>query len=323
MKKIAALLLTLGMVLSLTACGDTVSPDPDPAPVSASDSTEVSASVSNDPEPVAEPATVTDEDVINAFKAAQGYWFKIEGGISTDFNDKITGTIRGYENEFYRVNEPDMGTYDDLVNCLSEYVDASFVKDYIDNSEMFIEQDGALYVCPAGRGDDLTLAWVEYSVDLEGEKGTLTLTIHRQDYFDALQDWYETGETDQQEFPFTVSDGHAVFDEMVYVYLNPDEAPIAGHDADSLEAALIGLLAGTWTDDDGHSYVIEADGSFVSYYNDEEESEGYIVSSRSNDGSYMMSGEDFNNTLFLLETTDDGSQVITFDSGSIVFSKAD
>ncbi len=325
MKKILSVLLVLGMVLSLTACGASGSSasGEDPAPVSVSDETEVSASVSNDPEPVSEPVAISEEDVIDAFNVAQGYWFKIEGALSADYNDSITGTINGFDNEFYRVNEPGMSTYDELVNSLSEYVDASFVKDYIDTHEMFMDQDGALYICPAGRGDDLTLAWVEYAVNLEGEKGVLTLTIHRQDYFDALDDWYETGETDQQEFSFTVSDGHAVFDEMVYVYMNPEEAPIAGHDPDSLEAALIGLLAGTWTDEDGHSYVIEADGSFVSYYNDEENSKGYIVSSRSNDGSYMMSGEDFNNTVFVLGKADDGSSVITFDSGSIVFTKED
>ncbi|MBO7600073.1 MAG: hypothetical protein J6S95_02845 [Lachnospiraceae bacterium] len=321
MKKAIAMFLTLGMVLTLTACGEAVSTEPEPDPVPAS--TEVSASVSEDPAPVDEGVTIDADTVIENFKNAQAFWFVAEGAIATDYEDSITGTIRGFENEFYRVNEPGMSTYDDMVDTLSAYVDASFVKDYIDNNESYLNSDGNMYVCPAGRGDDLSLAWVEYSVDLNGERGTLILTIHRQDYFDSLQDWYETGDIDEHEFPFTVSDGHAVFDKMEYICMYPEEAPIEGHDPDSLDAALIGLIAGTWTIEGGDSIVIEKDGSFSSYLDGEERTDGFIFTSRSDDGTYMMNGEDFNNTIFKHETLDDGTEAITFDSGSIVYTRAD
>ena len=83
---------------------------------------------------------------------------------------------------------------------------------------MLREFDGVLYAASVGRGDDLSIASVDYSALLSGEGGKVIVTIHRQDYDDASGDWMPTGETDVHEFPFTLRAGHAVFSTMENIY---------------------------------------------------------------------------------------------------------
>ncbi len=330
MKKALSALLAIGMVLSLTACGAS---ENGPASVDepavsesvskASVSESVETSVSEDPGPASEALEATEESVIEDFKAAQNLWFKIEGALSIDSSDVKTADMRGFEADYYRVNESGMSTYDELIDTLSYYVNEDFAKETIDNSEMYLISDGNLYMCPAGRGDDMTMAWVEFSSSINGDKGSLVVTVYRQDYFNLLDDWYETGARDQYEYTFTVVSGRAVFDKMDYLCgPAPETSPVPGHDGETLEAKLISLIAGTWTYVDGtSSYVINEDGSFVGYINGEENTQGQIFSSRADDGSYMMSGDGFSNTIFKLESGSDGSPIITFDEGGTVFVK--
>ena len=322
-KKMIFAVLSLTVAAIFAGCGGK---EP-AAPASASDSVYVEDKpevTSTEPEVVEEPDQGLPESAfIDAFLEAQDKWFMFEGGISTDHNDSIPGTINGFDTEFYRVNEPGISTMDDLINVLSENVDYAYVQNAVNTTESYVEQDGVLYNCPAGRGDDMTICWVEYSVDLNGDAGEVIVTIHRQDFFDALNDWYETGAIDNYSFPFTVVDSTPVFDEMYYLcggYYT--DGPEAGHDADSLEAALLALLEGKWvcTTDDTY-YEIQADGTFSYCIDSEASQSGYIVSSRSNDGSYMMGGEDFSNTFFTLSYDDTGAASISFSEGSIVYIK--
>ena len=83
---------------------------------------------------------------------------------------------------------------------------------------MLREFDGVLYAASVGRGDDLSIASVDYDAQLSGEGGKVIVTIHRQDYDDAAGDWVPTGESDVHEFPFTLRAGHAVFSTMENIY---------------------------------------------------------------------------------------------------------
>ena len=132
---------------------------------------------------------------------------------------------------------------------------------------------------------------------------------------------FTKAEIDTYEYPFSIEDGHAIFDFMEYNCGScPYEAPVEGYDSESLEAALLGLLEGRWIYDDGSSYYdILADGSFTYYIDGEAINTGYITSSLSDDGSYMMNGEDINGTLFTLDKDESGIPVILFDNGGTVF----
>ena len=324
MKKLLPSLLAIGMVLSITACGssntDVSSVEPD-EPVIIDEPAEIE-------EPAEEPFsddTVSDDtvsqdvDCIADFDAAQDIWMGFESGFQNDYNDVTVINISGNDYDYYRVTEPGLESLDDLKNYLAAYVDYSYAEELVDSSDMYQEVDGALYVYPAGRGDDLSIGWVEY----ETEPDKLIVKIHRLEYFDKLNDWYENGVIDSYEFPFTVADGHAVFESMFYLCgSSPIQESDPAHDGDALEAAMIGLLVGKWVSNDGFYYEITDDGSFT-YCSDTDEviNTGSVFSSRNEDYSYMLEGEDVRSTLFILSEDQQGFPVLEFENGALVYFK--
>ena len=248
MKKALSMILTVGLMATLTACGnsgdlDPVYPDDDneivyDEPTVDNDVTYNEGSDENyDENAVSDVVDASDETVINDYREAQALWFLYECGAMQDYEDGITADLNGYDMEFYRVTEEGFSTYAEMVDTLSTYVDRTFVENTIAENGRFVEQDGVLYACPAGRGDDLTIAWVDFEV----ENGTLTVNIHRQDFFDDLGDWFETGEVDSYQYTFSLVNGHAVFDTMDYLCGSyPMEQPIEGHDIDAYNALLEG-----------------------------------------------------------------------------------
>ena len=319
MKKLTMMLL-VGMTIALTACG-TAAEEPrnsEDTEITAEDSDDEEEEVSDDEPDIDIPS---EESLIDDFREAQEIWFEYEGGLETDYTDSVEGQISAFDTEFYRVSEPGIGSLQELKDYLSARVDEDFVEELLNDTDQFMEVDGNLYMCPAGRGDDLSIGWVEFAAETDGETGKVIVTIHRQDYFSLLEDWYETGDVDSYEYSFTLEDGHAIFDSMDYLCGSfPEESPRAGYDADSLETALVSLLEGRWLNEDGSNYYeICDDGSFTFYINDEESGTGYIFSSRCDDCSYMMNGDDFNGTIFTLGFDEDGIPVILFDNGGTVF----
>lgn len=316
-KKIIALLMC-GLMISLAACGS----GGDIGEVQNS-SVQVDDTYVSENEDISEPVqTETGEfDCIADFNEAQKIWFKFDSGLECDFEDIRKGDIAGYEADFYRVTEPGIGTLDDLKNYLSMYVDESFAAGLVDTCDNFEEFDGALYVCPAGRGDDLTQGWVEY----ETEPDKLIVKVHRNYYFDELEDWYENGTIDTYEFPFTVVDGHAKFDEMFYLCgWAPNLAPEPGHDGEALEAALIGLIAGKWEnyiEDTHYEIEIGEDGSYTYYVDSEVQNIGWVYSSRNDDYSYMLENEETSNTLFYLGKDVNELPILEFENGNLIYEK--
>ena len=152
--------------------------------------------------------------VIGDFHEAQRLWSWLEAGAPVDYSDSRTeGDIW-----YFRVDDPDVRTLADVKAMLSGYVDESFVEEQLAGNGVLREFDGVLYAASVGRGDDLSIASVDYAAQLSGEGGKVIVTIHRQDYDDASGDWMPTGETDVHEFPFTLRAGHAVFSTMENIY---------------------------------------------------------------------------------------------------------
>lgn len=152
--------------------------------------------------------------VIGDFHEAQRLWSWLEAGAPVDYSDSRTeGDIW-----YFRVDDPEVRTLADVKAMLSGYVDESFVEEQLAGNGVLREFDGVLYAASVGRGDDLSIASVDYAAQLSGEGGKVIVTIHRQDYDDAAGDWVPTGESDVHEFPFTMRAGHAVFSTMENIY---------------------------------------------------------------------------------------------------------
>ena len=320
MKKMTLMLIT-GLTIALAACGGVSEQpqEPEPAEITADEPEPEEPEVPSEDE--SDTDIPSEESLIADFKEAQNLWFKFEGGLETDYSDSVNAQVNGYDMEYFRVTEPGIGTLDELAEYLSARVDKDFVENAVYNNDQYMESDGALYSCPAGRGDDLSIGWVEFAAETDGKSGKVIVTIHRQDYYDLLGDFYESGEIDTYEYPFSIEDGHAIFDFMEYNCGScPYEAPVEGYDSESLEAALLGLLEGRWIYDDGSAYYdITADGSFTYYIDGEAVNTGYITSSLSDDATYMMNGDDISGTFFTYDRDQSGVPVILFDNRSTVF----
>ena len=265
----------------------------------------------------------SDDPFVNQFLEAQRIWFLFETGIGMDFEDSKKGEVFGYEADFYRVTEPGIGTLQDLRDLLATCVESYIAGDAVYNSPYYREFDGVLYVCPSGRGDNMSISWVELSSESDDITGKVIVKVHLQDYFDALGDFFDTGSVVEYDYPFFLEGGKAVFTIMDYL-CGPMPAGRArtGRDADSLEAKLVGLLEGKWIVQDGSShYEIAADGSFTYYIGSEAAYSGQIFSSRSNDGIYMMNGEGISGTEFYLTADLQGNPVLSFDNGKTVFER--
>ena len=159
-------------------------------------------------------ALPAETKAIGDFHEAQSLWSWLEAGAPVDYHDARTEGDVWY----CRVDDPNVSTLADVKKMLSRYVDESFVEEQFTGDCVLREFDGVLYAASVGRGDDLTIASVDYDAQLSGETGKVIVTIHRQDYDDDSGDWMLTGETDVWEFPFTLQNGHAVFSTMKSIY---------------------------------------------------------------------------------------------------------
>ena len=159
-------------------------------------------------------ALPAETKAIGDFHEAQSLWSWLEAGAPVDYHDARTEGDVWY----CRVDDPNVSTLADVKEMLSRYVDESFVEEQFTGDCVLREFDGVLYAASVGRGDDLTIASVDYDAQLSGETSKVIVTIHRQDYDDDSGDWVLTGETDVWEFPFTLQNGHAVFSTMKSIY---------------------------------------------------------------------------------------------------------
>ncbi len=111
--------------------------------------------------------------------------------------------------ELYAVAMGSVTTLDGLRELLCTYVSESIADEWLATGK-FVEKDGVLYATMGERGSDITIGKLEYSVRLDGESGVLTQTVTRQD-FDENGKATLSGETETYEYPFALTNGHAVF----------------------------------------------------------------------------------------------------------------
>ncbi len=111
--------------------------------------------------------------------------------------------------ERYRVALGNVNTLASLRTLLCRHVSEELADEWLSDGQ-FVEENGVLYISMGERGSDITIGSMEYSVKLDGDRGELTQTVHRQD-FDTAGKAFLTGETDDHIYPFTLENGHAVF----------------------------------------------------------------------------------------------------------------
>ena len=117
--------------------------------------------------------------------------------------------INGYT--YYRADIPGVSTMAELRELVCRYFDKTLVDEWLETSGRFAESDGKLYVLSADRGYNMEIAAEEHSASLKGGSGTVTQTVWLRNWDDDAGDWVLTGETAAYEYPFTLTDGHAVF----------------------------------------------------------------------------------------------------------------
>lgn len=133
----------------------------------------------------------------------------------------VPNAENGWDDLYYRVDVPGVNSLADLrAKLCTRFSDELADRLLAERGEVFREQDGALYCLPAGRGDDLTIADIDFKLTLNDAKtgGVMTVTITRQDYDEKTDDWKLTGEVDTLEMPFEVTEQGARFTDFHTVY---------------------------------------------------------------------------------------------------------
>ena len=120
------------------------------------------------------------------------------------------------EEGYYAVDYRDITTMAQLRTLLETRFSAEIVDELLTAESGFAhykEIDGVLCAVQADRGSDITVASVDYAVELDGDHtaGRVIATIHRQDFDEAKEEWYLTGEPDTLEFPFEMAENGARF----------------------------------------------------------------------------------------------------------------
>ncbi len=120
---------------------------------------------------------------------------------------------------YYLADIRGVETLEDLRALLCRYVTPQLAGEWLDSTEQrYRDIDGRLYVLSAGRGGNESLGKDTRSVALNGDGGVLTQTVALLEWDDTAQAWTDTGETETYEYPFTLTDGHAVFSAFPYPY---------------------------------------------------------------------------------------------------------
>ena len=160
-----------------------------------------------------------ESKILGRYYDANEMWYWFEGVIPYDFNDTKTVKVGDIDCVYYRVEIPGVDSVEDLREKMLTRMTADVVDSRISSFQndpdypMFLEEGGALYVLPMGRGGDMSINSIDYRVELfsSGNGGNVIATIVWQDYDEGQGDWVLTGETTDVAFPFTFVDGEAVF----------------------------------------------------------------------------------------------------------------
>ncbi len=164
-------------------------------------------------------APSAESKVMGDFREAYDMWYWFEGMIPVDYNDSITVKQNGSEWTYMSVDISGASSVDDVRNMMLTRMTEELVDKRLDGITVstdvpfFREVDGKLYALPYGRGGDMTIRSIDYSVKINagGKDGKVTASITWQDYDDKSGDWVLTGEVTDVDFPFELTDHGAVF----------------------------------------------------------------------------------------------------------------
>ncbi|MBE7004406.1 MAG: DUF3298 domain-containing protein [Ruminococcaceae bacterium] len=156
--------------------------------------------------------------ILGDYYDALAMWYWFEGGAPLDYNDTRMGAYTtGYgdgEMPYQRIDDPEVTSLDALRSWLGTRFSAELIEQRLSASQsLFQEFDGVLYAAAVGRGADMTVESVDFTVELNADQsgGRILADIHRQDYDEQKADWVSTGVVDQVEFPFTLGETGAIF----------------------------------------------------------------------------------------------------------------
>lgn len=115
--------------------------------------------------------------------------------------------------DYCRFGLMNINTMEQLRTLLRAHVTEELMNEWFAYSpDRFKEIDGKLYVLSADRGSDTSIGGESLRVEWSGDTaGKVIQTIDRQDWNDEKNTFVLTGEQDIYEYPFTLTDGHAVF----------------------------------------------------------------------------------------------------------------
>ena len=127
------------------------------------------------------------------------------------------------EEGYYAVDYRDIATLTQLRALLETRFSAEIVDGLLtaeSGFEHYKDIDGVLCAVQADRGSDITVASVDYAVELNGDHtaGRVIATIYRQDFDEAKEEWYLTDEAETVEFPFEMAENGARFTSFESVY---------------------------------------------------------------------------------------------------------
>ena len=167
-----------------------------------------------------------EDRAMGDYYAAEEMWNWFEGAMPLDYDDTIMiaqqNESGSYDAMYARVDIPGVRCAADMEALLRTRFTAELAHERVAaNEAVFLhESDGKLYAMPAGRGDNLLIAGVDYAIRMndDGEGGVVTATIRWQDYDEAQGNWALTGETTDYEMPFTLTDGGAIFSKFYTIW---------------------------------------------------------------------------------------------------------
>lgn len=167
-----------------------------------------------------------EDRVMGDYYEAEEMWTWFDGNMPLDDTDirTVPSAEADYDIQYYRAAVPDVTTLAELrEKLLTRFSEAAADRrmEMAVNAEypLLREFDGALYVLPAGRGDDLTIASVDYAVETGGgTNGKIVVTVHRRDFDEETGELGLTGETDTVELPFVLTEDGARFTEFESIW---------------------------------------------------------------------------------------------------------
>ena len=166
-----------------------------------------------------------EERVLGDFYDAERLWYWFEGAAPVDYEDAEAVPVAAadgttMELSCHRFSYPGVTTMAQLRALLATRFSDALVAEKLDAGgfagPLFREIGGALYVVDAGRGDDLTVASVDYAVDLANHR--VVATIARQDFDDNTLEWVLTGVTEEVAFPYEAGPDGARFTDFQSIY---------------------------------------------------------------------------------------------------------